>query len=244
MRRAFRSTLAAAFARALPPPPCSDCRTCPPPEPPGACPPDDEDVAELHPEVVRHDLSEGGLMPLSRGTRPSDRGHRARPLHPNCPALPPRGASFHIDADPDSDNSSACRDALLRLPQRCVIPKLQHLVQRPLVRAGVVRLPGDGPVRELVRPDEVPAPELRRVPAGNTSARIHQALDQEGSLRPARAPVRGRRRGRREDSRHFEGAARNDVRPRERPEVVPGRCARGWHQVRPRAGRASAHEGP
>jgi hypothetical protein len=68
---------------------------------------DHDDVVRRHPEVVGHNLGEGGLVPLAMGALPGDGRHAPRALDLQAAALPAERARLHIGGEPDADDLSA-----------------------------------------------------------------------------------------------------------------------------------------
>src|SRR5207245_1708712 len=96
--------------------------------------------------------------------------------------------------DPDPDQPSPHARLLLLDAPLVVARGRERLVEgRPEV-AAVVHPPADGPVRKLLRRDEVAATELGRIEAEPLRREVHHALQAEAVLRPTIATIQTHRR--------------------------------------------------
>ena len=157
----------------------------------------DDDLVEVHAQVVGDDLREGRLVALTVGRGAGVGGDRPRRLHAHHRALEgPEAAHLHVDGLADAEQRAvvARHPLLLLAPQRVHASQLQRLHERPVVLAGVVVLAGRSRVRERAGGDEVlPADLLGRL-AQLGGDDVDQPLQVVGGLGPAGPAVGGHRR--------------------------------------------------
>ena len=106
------------------------------------------------------------------------------------------GGDFHVRGQAEAEQLGlAGLDAALLLGAQLVVAgRIEYLVERRLVVAGVVRRARLGNERELLRLDEVQLAHHDRVQARLGGVPVDDPLDRRGSLRPASAAVSGDRR--------------------------------------------------
>ena len=144
-------------------------------------------------------------MALAGRGRPGS--HEHRPVSADLDRAKLRGgpASGHLDvrAEPDPQRGAVASVAPLRLlaAQLPVPCQLEGPVQRPLVLAAVVGPAAGRGEREVLRAEEVPAPELARIDADLGRQHVHGPLDHGGRLGPPRTAIGGDDRGVGDDAR-------------------------------------------
>ena len=191
---------------------------------------DDLHVVRRDPEVVGHDLGEGGLVPLPVGTRAGDGRHPPRPLHLDAAALPAEGARLDVGREADAHDLPAPAALRLLAPQARVVRGVEGTLESELIVAGVVDLAGGCLIREGVRRDEVPASDLRGIEAGGPGRCVHEPLDDEAGLGPSRPAIGGHRRGGRQSADHGDVAGGHDIAAGKEARVIPRGAGGGVHQ--------------
>ena len=132
-------------------------------------------------------------------------------------------AGLDVGGEADAAQLAVAGALALALAEVLVVGHLQRLVERGGVVARVVHHDDRRLVREL--PDEVLAAERRRILAELARRHLHQALDDEGRLRAARAAIGVDRRGVGVDAVDLAVDRRDVVLARQQRRVEIGRHA-------------------
>ncbi len=190
---------------------------------------DHEHPLRIHAELGGRDLGHGGLVRLAlRGDADVDvHGPGGVDAHVRALERAHAGA-LHVGREAHADRPRAPG----RLDLAAAPVRVAEVGEEPVEGADVVgRVVGDrravavdeaGAVRHLVGADHVAPPELRGIEAERAGAAIHQALQHEVGLGPARAPVRGaeHRVGDHVGRAHLDG--RHPIRPGQVVDGVAG----------------------
>jgi hypothetical protein len=183
-------------------------------------------------QVVGHDLGKRRLVPLPVRARSRDRRHPARPLDLDAAALPAECAGLDIGRQPDPDDLPARSTPGLLAPQPRVVRRGERALEGQVVVARVVDLPRRRPEGEALGRDEVAPADFGGIEPERARGCVHQPLDDEAGLGPARAAVGGDRRRRGQRAGDSNVAGRHDIAAGQETRVVPRRAAGGVHQHR------------
>jgi hypothetical protein len=161
------------------------------------------DVFERNAELIREHLGERGLVPLAVRRRAGCRADAAVALDRDLRMFPPTGreergradpAHFDVHRQAQADESSLRFGRISFRLQALPVRVPQREVQRLFVVARVVHRTHLGLEGELVRLDEVLAPQIGRVHVELPREHVHRALDEVARFRAARASIRVGRR--------------------------------------------------
>ena len=143
-------------------------------------------------QLVGDHLREDGLMSLAVGAGTGEHRDLAGALHAHRPAFKKAdpAARLHKGRDAHADQFATRPRRIAVLDHLVVVGETQRFRERLLVVARIVFHVQARAVRELLRPNEVFAPDVQTVQAEVARRLIDQALDVEHRLRPAGAAIR------------------------------------------------------
>ena len=185
------------------------------------------------------DLRIGGQVPLTVGLGADEQGGAAAGLQRHLGgffAEPAAGLDVAADAQPAA--LAGRRRGRLARRQTAEAGAPAGFSQDAREVAGVVGAAETGVVGKVLRPDEVPLPDLARREAGDAPGLLYQTLQQIGRFRPSGAAVGIDRDGVGEDALHVGEDGRDPVERRQHRRGGPGRDQRG------EIGKIGPHVGP
>ena len=184
---------------------------------------------------------ERGLVPLPVAVRAREHRHAPGRVHthrsrfvqagarPQCAHQRGRrdAARLDIRGDPEAAELPARLRRLLALGEPRIIDRLKSEIESRGIVADIVLEGHRRLVRELVRLDQILAPDLHAVDPQLARSLVHQALEDVRGLGPAGAADRVHRDGVGEDGLHLGVDGGDHIRPGEQRAVEVGRDGRG-----------------